>query len=166
MDKSFFTTRQQVYLLSVQDLNGHGLWEFCSDEECVEGQDEATLKPIEVVDLKLFSPGAYIMTADVVFADGSRETGYVYSGESHDFGCIQPHVVIDGRHWNFWLGSLRYVKNVEQTIAHVYQALGRSAESVFPLTVTSRVRMNGIIMTSTVEGFMGRDESGNIKLFR
>lgn len=67
---------------------------------------------------------------------------------------------------SFWLGSLRYVKNVEQTIVDAYQSFGRNAESVFPLTVTSRVRMSGIIMKRTIEGFMGHDKSGNIKLFR
>lgn len=37
MGKDFFSTRKQVNLLSVQDLEGHSLWEFCSDEEGVEG---------------------------------------------------------------------------------------------------------------------------------
>ena len=37
--------RKQVYLLTVEDLNDHPLWEFCPDEEGEEDQDEATVKP-------------------------------------------------------------------------------------------------------------------------
>ena len=32
--------RRQVYRLTEQDLLDHPIWEFCSDEEGVDGQDE------------------------------------------------------------------------------------------------------------------------------
>ena len=37
--------RKQVYDLTAEDLRRYPLWEFCLDEEGIEGQDEATVKP-------------------------------------------------------------------------------------------------------------------------
>ncbi|HEY1742036.1 MAG TPA: hypothetical protein VGG18_02650 [Granulicella sp.] len=166
MEKSLSSTRRQVYLLSDQDLREHLLWEFCSDEESIEDQDEATLRPAEARELQGYVSGAYVMATDVIFADGSTEAGYVYSGEPRDFGCTQPHVVIAGKQIGFWLGSLRFAGNLEGIISLAYQSLGRSPESAFPLTVRSKVKVNDALLTSSVEGFMARDESGGLKLFR
>jgi hypothetical protein len=37
--------RKHVYLLTEPDLIDYPLWEFCSDEEGEEDQDETTVKP-------------------------------------------------------------------------------------------------------------------------
>ena len=166
MEDPLANTRRQVHCLSDQDLKEHPLWEFCSNEEDVEGQDEATLRPAVASELLGYAPGSYVMAADVTFADGSAGAGYVYSGEPGDFGCTQPHVFMAERQIGFWLGSLRFAGNIEATVAHAYQSLNRRAESLFPLTVRSRVKVNGALITSTLEGFMAREESGRIKLFR
>jgi hypothetical protein len=132
----------------------------------VEGQDEATLRPAAARELPGYAPGSYVLAADVNFADGSQEAGYVYSGEPHDFGCTQPHGVIADKQIGFWLGSLRFAGNIEEIVAGAYHSLGKNADSLFPLTIRSRVRVKDAPITATLEGFMARDQSGNIKVLR
>ena len=166
MENSPKNIRRQVYLLSEQDLTEHPLWEFCSDEEGAEDQDEATLRPAEERELQEHAPGVYVMAADIMFADGSKQAGYVYSGDPLDFGCTQPHVVMGKTQIGFWLGSLQFSARVEETLPQAYRLLGKSAESLFPLTIRSKVKVNGVFTTSIVEGFMARNDAGTIKLFR
>ena len=51
-------TRKQVYLLSAEDFKSYPIWEFCLDEEGMEGQDEATVKPSEDLEVPGASPRA------------------------------------------------------------------------------------------------------------
>jgi hypothetical protein len=37
--------RRQVYELTTEDFQANPVWEFASDEESEEGQDEATVRP-------------------------------------------------------------------------------------------------------------------------
>ena len=39
--------RKQVYQLTLDDLERTPVWEFALDEEVEEGQDEATVRPVE-----------------------------------------------------------------------------------------------------------------------
>jgi hypothetical protein len=155
--------RRQVYLLSIEDLTDQTIWEFCSDEEGIEGQDEATVKPSDESQVPGYSPGAYVVAADVKFADGTLALGYLYSGPPDDFGCIQPNVVAQAGQVNFWLGSLEYIEDVEKTIAKSLQVLGKSPEQVFPVSFQSRVRINNEFQKIVVNGFMAMDRNRTVK---
>jgi len=154
--------RKQVYELTQEDLDKFSLWEFCSDEEDVEGQDEATVKPSTESEVRGYSPGAYILTADVLFPDGAQGIGYVYSSEPNDIGCLQPNLAIETRQINFWLGSLVYAGNVETHIAASYAALGRNSDQTFPLVFITRSPIAGSRQRSSVEGFMALGEYGRL----
>jgi hypothetical protein len=156
--------RKQVYLLSPQDLIDYPIWEFCSDEEGVDGQDEATVRPSEESEVPGYSPGVYVVAADAVFSDGITAPGYLYSGEPSDMGCVQPNLFTGSSQVNFWLGWLRFIGNVEEIIAGNYKLLGKSRESIFPISFQSRVNVNGAPLEVLVEGFMALDLDRRVKV--
>jgi hypothetical protein len=153
----YMRIRKQVYELTRLDLQRHQLWEFCSDEEDVSGQDEATVRPSEDSEVPAYSPGAYIVAADFVLADGSSAEGYIYSGEPHDFACTQPNVILTDGQINFWLGT---IPATNERLSTLYKRLGKKAESVFPVHYETRVPINGKPMKGVVEGF-GTRSLGN-----
>jgi len=147
--------RKQVYLLTVEDLNDHPLWEFCPDEEGEEDQDEATVKPSEDKEVSGYSPGVYILASDITFADGTTATGYIHSGEPGDLGCTQPNVITPSGQVNLWLGALRFIPNPQDLLAKAYQILAKDPASVFPVRFRTRPKINGDTMEIVVVSFMG-----------
>lgn len=158
--------RKQVYLLTAKDLADHPLWEFCSDEECEEGQDEATVKPSEDKEVPGYSPGAYIVAADVTFHDGTHALGYVYSGTPEDLGCTQPIVLSEEAQVNFWFGSMRYNPNWKEHLSTSLRLLGRASESLFPISFETKVPVNGAPLKIVLAGFMVRDNDQNIVILK
>jgi hypothetical protein len=158
--------RRQVYLLTTEDLTEHSIWEFCSDEESADGQDEATVRPASETEVPGYSPGAYVVVADVTFADGTSAIGYLYSGQPNNFGCIQPNVITSSGQINFWLGALQFLENVETKIARHYLVLGKGTELIFPLSFQSRAKVNGSLVRVKVEGFMAKAQNGELTLLR
>ena len=146
--------RKQVYELSSQDLIDCPVWAFCSDEEDVEGQDEATVRPTEKGELLDELPGAFVVAADVEFADGSSLPGYLYNCEEGDIGCVQPNVFTELGQVNFWLGWLRFIPNAPERVQAGYSKIGKSKEAIFPLSFRSRVPINGKALQVVLRGFM------------
>src|SRR5215831_9399109 len=104
MTESASCIRKQVYELTAKDFSDYPIWEFCSDEEGVDGQDEATVRPTDKTELTDELPGACVVAANVKFADGSLGAGYLYNCEGDDIGCVQPNLLTDAAQINFWLG--------------------------------------------------------------
>jgi len=148
-------TRRQVYELTEKELIAQPIWEFCPDEEGVEGQDEATVRAV-LHDLGKVGPGEVIVAADVTFADGSTAMGYLYSGPADDVGCIQPNVVVGTSQVNFWLGWLRFIKNPEDRVANAYKLLAKARESTFPIKFKTRVACEGLAKEVVIDGFMAK----------
>ena len=48
---------KQVYNLTADDFSAYPVWEFASDEEGEEGQDEATVRPYSLRDPLVLAPG-------------------------------------------------------------------------------------------------------------
>ncbi len=142
--------RKQVFDLTTSDLQQYRLWEFCPDEEGVPGQDEATVRPSEASEVPGYSPGAYIVAADFVMADGSSAEGYIYSGKPEDFGCTQPNLVLADGQINFWFGI---VPVTADRLNILYRRLGKKVESVFPIHYQTRAAVNGNPIRGVVEGF-------------
>jgi hypothetical protein len=142
--------RKQVYDLTTDDLRHHPLWEFCLDEEGMPGQDEATMKPSDDLEVPAYSPGAYVVATDFTLADGSSMEGYIYSGEPDDFGCIQPNIVLDTEQIGFWFGIRAPSRSVLDAL---YARLSKTPEQMFPISYTTRVFINGSRMSGSVVGF-------------
>ncbi len=153
--------RKQVYRLSSQDLLDSPIWEFCSDEEGIEGQDEATVKPSDDTEVPGYSPGAYVVAADITYADGARANGYLYSSKPDDFVCVSPTILLPTGQINLWAGSLPFVPKWKEHLANDISLL-RSNGALFPMLFESRANVNGAPLTIVVEGFLARDLDGRM----
>ena len=154
--------RKQVYLLRASDLTDYPIWEFCSDEEDEEGQDEATVRPSKDTEILGYSPGAYVVAADAVCNDGSRYSAYLYSGKPDDIGCVQPNLVLPSGQVNVWFGSLKYSGDPQSYVTESLAKLDKLRDEVFPIKFTTRVDENGARVTLSVDGFKARDEEDRV----
>jgi hypothetical protein len=146
--------RKQVYFLTVQDLLDYTIWEFCPEEEGIKGQDEATVKPSVETEVPGFSPGAYVVAADVRYGDGTSALGYLYSGHPEDLGGVQPNLVLATGQVNFWIGHLRFLPRWESYLADKKKLLHLSSDLLFPLSFETRASINGAPLKVVLEGFM------------
>jgi hypothetical protein len=154
--------RKQVYELTVQDFLDHAIWEFCSDEEGVEGQDEATVRPTIKTELTDELPGACVLAARVGFAEGSSGAGYLYNCEADDIGCVQPNLLVSASQVNFWLGWMRFIPNAAERVQLGYQKIGKTKDAVFPISFESTSKVKGRALRAVVPGFMARGLDGKI----
>ncbi len=125
--------RKQVYELGPDDLVEHPVWEYALDEEGEEGQDEATVRPLDTdrpVDPTL--PSILEFEGD----DGTSS--------------IQPVVVTKNGQVMFWYGS---VKPDAGTIRRNYAILGKT-EGVFPIRYKSAVNLDSGPIEGELGGFL------------
>jgi hypothetical protein len=69
-------TRKQIYELTLRDIHRFPVWEYAMDEEGRPGQDEATVRPVELSDVDLRS-SSYHVRARFTLADGTELLGLV-----------------------------------------------------------------------------------------
>lgn len=160
------TIRRQVYLLSPEDLITHPIWEFCTDEEDFDGQDEATVRPSNVNCVNGFSPGSYIVAVDFLCNDGASVLGYMYSGKPDDIGCVQPTICTDSGQVNFWFGLLKYRGDSKQQIVDSYRRIGKDGQSIFPLQFRTQVDLAGSRQQGVLQGFSGLDDHRQLVILR
>jgi len=139
--------RKQVYDLTLSDLNECPVWEFALDEECEEGQDEATVRPSEY-DLP-FDPGngLAVVKAQFKLADGTIMEGYL-SPQIEGFkeiGYIQPVIIAPRGQVGFWHGIFKPSK---KQILEYCNILNKSPSEIFPINYKSAVE----IVDGPVEG--------------
>jgi hypothetical protein len=154
MSDSAARIRKQVYELTAQDFLDHAIWEFCSDETGLEGQDEATVRPTNKTELTDELPGACVIAAKVGFADGSWGTGYLYNCRQDDIGCLQPNLLAGASQVNFWLGWLRFIPNAAERVQVGYRKIGKTNDAVFPASFESTLKVKGQTLKAIVPGFM------------
>ena len=146
--------RRQVYELTLSDIRAEPIWEHALDEEGVEGQDEATVRPR--ADLRVADPreGMLIARSSFEAADGTRYTGYVYPSQDQDPGLLQPTIVTDDGQVDFWLGAHDAIG--PDDLRPLYALLGKTAEELFPLTYRADVPTGDVPVAGTIRGFMWR----------
>jgi hypothetical protein len=160
MTESASRIRKQVYELTTQDFLDHPIWEFRSDEEGVDGQDEATVRPASKTELTNELPGACVVAARVGFADGSSGAGYLYNCEKEGIGCVQPNLLAGASQVNLWLGLLSFIPNAAEQVQLGYKTLGKTKEAVFPLSFESTLNVNGRPLKMVIPGFMAQGLDG------
>lgn len=146
--------RKQVYELTLMDLRRTAAWEFALDEEDVEGQDEATVRPHDFQGLVDPSAGMMVVRARFRLADGSEHLGYLTPpcGDDVGLGALQPVIVGDGGQVMFWHGSMEPAR-AEMDAS--YLRLGKSASSqVFPVQFQSDVPLAGGPLSGEISGFL------------
>lgn len=165
MTDSSSRIRKQVYELSPQDFVDHPVWEFCADEEGVEGQDEATVRPTTKIALSDELPGACVVAAKVILADGTYASGYLYNCGESDIGCVQPNLFAGQSQINLWLGWLRFLPSAPERIPEHYGTIGKCKEEVFPVSFQSTVNVNGKPLQVVLQGFMALDKDNRLVVF-
>jgi hypothetical protein len=153
--------RKQVYDLSAQDFLEHPIWEFCSDEEDAEGQDEATVRPSDDQEILGYSPGVYVVGAHVIDSNGREAAGYLYSGPPDDLGCVQPTILTDAGQVNLWTGRMQYTPEWDALVSSNMNLLGRE-EAFFPMTFETKANVNGAPLQVVAEGFLALTPEGRV----
>lgn len=144
--------RKQVYDLTPSDLALNAVWEFASDEEGDEDQDEATVRPFTVDTTVDPSVGMLIVRATFTLNDGSTRNGYLtppFRGDA-SVGVVQPVVVMEQGQVSFWLGM--FTPSPEQ-LAGDYELLQSDADSTFPVQFQSDLRSTHGPISGTIVGF-------------
>jgi hypothetical protein len=125
--------RKPINELTVADLSAFPVWEYASDEEREDGQDETTVRPVNA-DLPIQpDDGPFQIRAIFTLADGSKMTGFltVSSMDLSDLGYTQPVIVTDHGQVLFWLGSFAE----DDYPSAAYQTLGHTKAATFPIQV-------------------------------
>lgn len=159
--------RKQIYDLTLSDLELSAIWEYASDEEGIEGQDEATVRPANQSIVHDPLAGQFVAKARFTLADGTNMHGYLAPGlpGETDLGVIQPAIVTDSGQVSFWFGG------VEPTRAYIessYILLGKDSDEVFPLSFALDLEQIDYEVTGTIPGFLVMEDwdSSNIRVVR
>ncbi|MED5617640.1 hypothetical protein [Ideonella sp. BN130291] len=81
--------RKQVYELGASDFEEHACWEYASDEEGREDQDECTVRPFPLAELGGATHQAFVQAA-FFFPNGSVRLGMVTLNAGNDPSGHQP----------------------------------------------------------------------------
>ena len=143
--------RKQVYHLKISDIDQFPVWEFAIDEEGVEGQDEATVRPRP--DLKEITEftGQLAVRAEFTAADGTTFLGIITPSNTSDLGYIHPIIITHTKQVTFWNGM---IKPEAKELKENYHALQKTAKELFPLKFRALIPFKGGINTGVVPGFM------------
>lgn len=168
--------RKDAGELRLADFEQFPVWEFCHNEEGVEGQTECTMRPRPNVRLVKWPSFDGLVTADMIASAGRRFIGIVQPGESfaHPWNC-SPEIVLDApvgtvvahpllETFNQMMRSDRprialHVPAISPEDARVlvslaYQAMSIRADEIWPLTIRPRVSIAGFLETWTVDGWL------------
>jgi len=143
--------RKHVYDLTNEDLLRFSIWEFASDEEGEEGQDETTVRPWDGAPAPDKSCCPLIVLARFVLADGTRHSGYVtFDVQGASIDSVHPVIVTEAGQVMFWFGILVPSR---EAIDAAYAKLGRTAALAFPIQYRSDVPLAADPVAGSLEGF-------------
>jgi hypothetical protein len=148
--------RKQAYELTSQDFEQFPIWEFALDEEGLEGQDEATVRPYSVAGSLDAAEGTFLVKAQFLLADGTRMGGCLTPSldGNADIGAIQPVIMTPGGHVDFWNGIFR---PKPEELKRKYELLGRTAERAFPIKFSSAIEIVNGPVTGSLNAFLYMD---------
>ena len=140
-------TRKPVNELTVEDLHAFPIWEFATDEEGVEGQDETWVRPVRrsQVPLEAYSQ---LVAADFTTARGLKLQGFMPVSTAEGIEISPGAVVGEGGY--HVLPSMSEERAREEGLSwavesrkEVVEALGGSAAGLFPIAYQLRVGIRG-----------------------
>jgi hypothetical protein len=129
-------TRKPIDQLTVEDLAAFPVWEFATDEEGVEGQDETWVRPLSVSRI----PGdafSLSVAADFLAPNGSQFEGIMEVNTA--IASPFPSACLIVRSEYLYIGGAPGSRE-RRALA---KKLGGSEADVFPLSYTLRVRVEG-----------------------
>ncbi len=155
--------RKQVYDLTAADLEAYPIWENCLDEEGLDGQDEATVRPWLESRTSVPRHGGLFVRATFTARDGTRFTGYFKPDAWDKPGYLQPTIITPAGQVNFWSGL---AKPTRTQLRRAYERLGKRPEELFPLVFKSELTVpDGWSAGGTIPGFRGLVRLGRDELF-
>jgi hypothetical protein len=129
-------TRKPIDELTEADIDAFPIWEFCSDEEDLEGQDETWVRPVDasVVELGLYSLS---VAADFLAADGRKLVGIIGVTTADEIEIDSVGALITaGQYLPVAPAEQRFALEARERVA---EALGADVSRVFPLEFQLRV---------------------------
>lgn len=178
--------RKQVDELNAEDFHKYPLWEYCLDEEGVDGQDECTVRPVVglssvssfeffgviAVTLKLANGKEFLGT--FTLAAGSYEEAASYDaslrlGRKAQSFIAEPLptgynqiIYADAETLEFRIGRKRVLSEdkTRVLIDFVYKVLGTTADGMWPITVTPRVPIRQWPQSWSLHGWRRYAEPG------
>jgi len=139
-------TRKPIDEITVDDLNAFPIWEFASDEEENEEQDETWVRP---VNSKIVPQGEYSLSVSASFttASGVPIKGFVAISTNEGVEVSGGALLFNGQYLfvpsaDFWEANAEY--------ANLATALGLSQSEAFPLRFTLAVPIEG--QSQIIEG--------------
>ena len=97
--------RKQIYKLEHSDLDRFPAWEFALDEEGRAGQDEATVRPVEIRRGKETAGGPIVVLAVFEFPNGRVRFGQLTIGAGSGIESAQPSLFLERRQLDFYFGA-------------------------------------------------------------
>ncbi len=144
--------RRQIYELTLEDLDTCPIWEFASDEEEVEGQDEATVRPRH--DLKEYDPScSNIVKTQFISRSEAVYYGYCTPDTEGAITHMHPVIITPRGQVGFYFGALK--PSPDELMAD-YERLGTSRENLFPIRFCSLVPAPGLVTSGTIRAFVRR----------
>jgi len=178
------SVRKDAGELTIDDFRQHPVWEFCLDEESVEGQTECTVRPSDRAGVlrPLFDGG---VRADILFADGRSMPGAVWitllEGSPPEprvelwtdrpardlipdplpsWDCV---IYDECRRFqlDLPLPSLTGIDDAPRKISLVYKALRTNSSRMWPLTVRPALPIEGLPPTWQLRGWRRPTSAGS-----
>lgn len=131
------------------------IWEFATDEEGDEDQDETTLRPR--LDIKHADPSEGILIVECEFETGSGKKlrGLCTPHFDNSLSYIQPYILTDNGMGMFWFGM---AKPDADTKKKIYESLGENVSTLFPIKFNSILsKPDGQKIQGQIDGFMWLD---------
>ena len=141
-------TRKPVDKLAPTDFKAFPIWEFASDEEGVEGQDETWVRPVARAQVP---PNAYsqLVGAHFMTSKGRKLDGFMNVTTAGDAIEIQPGSIVRRGIYQC-LPTISKAKAVAEKCdwalrdrKDLAKALGLAEADVFPLRYEFRVKIRG-----------------------
>ena len=133
------------------------IWEFASDEEGEDGQDETTLRPIFGSKVADPADGLYIVKTEFQTSSGKKYFGVCSPALEFKLGEIQPYMYADNDLIPFWYGMLEPDK---AAIDSIYKQLGETKDTFFPIKFEAMTETKGAKLSGQLDGFMWKPIDG------
>jgi hypothetical protein len=121
--------RKQVDELTSEDFENFSCWEYASNEEGVQGQDECTIRPGSVSNAEMASQQIFVQAA-FLFPNGRIRTGAVTINAGEDISSHQPVLFTPKEPLHFYCGA---IKPSEKEVERFRKALKRICPEPYPL---------------------------------
>ena len=135
-------TRKPIDQITVADLVDFPIWEFCLDEEGVEGMDETWVRPLAAAEVP---DGAYSLSVATTFetASGLRVNGLIgVTAVEGEVEIAYPVLLFDGKYLFVPSQHNTQISAADEKLrAAIADALGTSP--VFPLRYRLSVLIEG-----------------------